>query len=176
VSKDDVGLGRGLFVIFIIATIFLTGISYLAAVLLDRIVINEETFKLQSLFIDYKEYVALVVGLIFLLNNLSRLIKASNASYYIPAIIFILLIFGFLYLISVFIVYFISLRKVDLFKASTVIFAVYIPFSYLITQPYRETITIGLSLVYIFIQTGLLIYIYKKSLTQNIEDEIEVII
>jgi len=164
-----------LFVVFIVTSIMLSGISYLSAVLLDRIVINEETFKFQSLFIDYKEYVALAIGIIVLSNNVSIMIILSNVnSYDYLGITLVIVIIATLFLLLCFSIFLIGKKKIDLFKISCVVFIFYIPFSYVIQAMNRIYITMGVSLGLISIQVGLMIYAYNRAVKQNIEDKVEV--
>jgi hypothetical protein len=159
IAKNDDGLGRGLYVVLIIAAIFLCAISFLSAILVDHIVSSNEPFEIQLLAKDYKEYIVLAFSIIMVINNISKIPQAdSSFDENVPGILLAVVIIFLIYSSITLCIYFLSHKKVDIFKASLLIFIIYILFSYLIQiELLRILLTIGVSFGLAIIQTYLII-------------------
>ena len=170
IAKDDDGLGRGLYVVLIIAALFLCVISFLSAILIDHIVSSKEPFEIQLLAKDYKEYIVLAFSIIMVINNISKIPQAdSSFDENIPGILLAIVIIFLIYSSITLCIYFLSHKKIDIFKASLLIYIIYIPFSYLIQiELLRILITIGVSFGLAMIQTYLIIKTKKLEKVEEI--------
>ena len=171
ISQGDAGFGRGLYVVLDIVCLFLSAISYLSAILVNRLLINEETFDLRSLFIDYKEYIALVIGLAIFLNNLSKIIRVRyGISYNVEGILVVSFIICSIFAVLIFAIYLISRKKLDLFKSSVIAFLLYLPISLFFNDINKAIVSMCVSFCLIIFQIVFIIKFQKNGVTDDESD------